>query len=267
MVHTLQNKRLGLVATTLILALGGISNASANPINIGDQITNGAFTGASLAGWTTTGSANARFAGNPINSAPPNGGGNTAFDNFFPNAFAVLGENTGFITGAPNQGISSLSQTFILPSIVGGAAVTDYRLRIVYRTAFDGDDSAGPNNNKDVFSATLDSTLLFSQNSDPLPDCGPSIFCPDLQITQDLIAGLPIVLTGLAPGAHTITFTLNEAAGALNGPNGTNTAAGIDRVRVVAIAEVPTPGSLSLLGLGLVLLGTFGAARYRSRGY
>lgn len=120
MAHTLQNKRLGLVTTTLILALGGISNASANPINIGDQITNGAFTGASLAGWTTTGSANARFAGNSINSAPPNGGGNTAFDNFFPNAFAVLGENTGFITGAPNQGISSLSQTFILPSIVGG---------------------------------------------------------------------------------------------------------------------------------------------------
>lgn len=106
-----------------MLLLGAVTvlapHASAVPIEFivtGEFGTNAA---PSLASWTVGAgaTANARPSTNAINAL----GGNAGFNSFFSGgAFAVLGDASGAIGGAPAKGSHSISQTLALPSISGG---------------------------------------------------------------------------------------------------------------------------------------------------
>ncbi len=239
-------------------------------VNIGEQITNGAFT-TNLTGWSTSSaSVNRRTSADAINTT----GGNAGFNLFFGastsgNGFAVLGDDSGDISGTPGTGTHTLSQLFTLLTVVNGKTVISYDLMISFTTAFDGDDSNS--SNKDLFSSTLDSTSLFSQDSGPLPDCGPLSTClPDMQIVQNPFM---MTLTGRSAGSHTLTFSLFENSQPGTG-NLTNTASGIDGVSIIAKANlpddppppppvIPEPASFILLGSGL--LAGSGVGRLRRR--
>jgi hypothetical protein len=220
----------------------GILGTQAHAIPIGEQIDNGTFDAPLLDDWAVVGTANIRPNGNAIDIAV----GNAGFNNFFTSAFAVLGDTTGNINGAPFAGISSISQDFTLPAVQNGDPVASYDLTISFVTAFEGDDAVAVH---DVFSATLNATSLFSQDSTPFPECGPAAGCANSQLVQNPFS---TTISGLLPGTYTLTFALNEAAG-----GGTNTAAGIDTVSVtgeaiIAPVGVPEPNTLLLLGMGIL---------------
>lgn len=214
--------------------MSAVVPALAGLISLGEQINNGNFQAALSPAWTVTGSAEIRPSGSTINTST----GNAGFDSFFDSAFAVLGDDGLAIGGIPTAGTSSISQTFILPSTVGGETVLSYDLTISFETAFDGIDSASVTG--DIFSASFGTTTLFSQNSNAFPP----------QAVNDPFNA---TITGLAPGTYTLTFTLDES-GIIIDPtntNFTNTAAGIDNVSVIAVARVPEPSTLALLGVAL----------------
>lgn len=241
-------------------AVAAFGSASAAPIAIGEQVTNGTFgsnASPSFANWSEspslTGFVNARASTNVINSD----GGNNGFSGFFTSAFAVLGDNTGGgtnagIAGQTPQGTYSISQSFTLPGILGAETILSYDLNISFITAFGG-DGGGSTDADDVFSVTLNGFTLFAQNSSTLPNCGPSTSCTNSQIVNSPFTDS---ILGLAPGTYTLMFTLLEQSG-----SETNTAAGIDNVSVTgfatplalreAVQSVPEPGTFALLGLGL----------------
>jgi PEP-CTERM motif len=250
----------------LVAALAISTAAGAASIPIGDVVTNGAFgtdAAPSLAGWTLTStgaSPNAQPSTAPVNTL----GGNAGFNGFFSSAFALLGNDSaasiGGVPGAHEAATNAISQFFVLPEEIDGVEVMSYDVTISFRSVFDGKDSPLGSDPKDQFITSLDGITLTAQNSAPLPDCGPATTCPDAQITADPYV---VSLFGLAPGSHLLTFTLFETADALGAEAAplTNTAAAIDDVSATAIANIPEPGVLALLGLGFAGL----AARRRRR--
>ena len=229
-----------LVVGVLLACAAQISTAD-SVVSLGEQITDGGFP--TLASWDVSGSVDI---GTPIDTINTSGG-NAGFNSFFDSSFANLGDVSGIIGGAPNTGTATLSQTFTLSSSNNASQVSSYDLDISFFTVFDGDDSI-PFSVLDIFSASLNGTLLFSQDSAPLPDCTPSSACPNNQVVNDPFS---TTLFGLAPGTYTLTFTLNEAP-TTSGGSVTNTSAGIDNVSVIALAHIPEPSTLALLGLGLL---------------
>lgn len=250
-------------AAAAVAAVLAAQPVPAAPVALGNVITNGGFAGELSNGWTSQGIANVRRADNAINSnAARDGGGNATFDGFFNSRFAVLGDSSGMISPTDPvvdaQGMHTLSQSFTLASLLTHGHAIDYRLNIYLRTVFDGRDSTG-NRPGDRFSAHLvgpsGSFQLFSQTSQGLGTCGPSVYpnCADAQKVIDRGTSRPLALESLLPGAYTLTFALHEALG--GGPNDTRhtqTAAGIDDVRVMAFARVPEPTSLALAMAGLL---------------
>src|SRR3989338_4766669 len=108
----------------LCLALSPFA-ADAATVNIGEIIDNGEFgTNATptLTDWTTTVTVNARASTDTINTS----GGNAGFNSFFTSAFATLGDTSGTIAGAPDDGTHTLSQTFTLPTLQSGDQVESY---------------------------------------------------------------------------------------------------------------------------------------------
>lgn len=233
--------RISHIAALSALFFAAVQPAAATSIVLGEQIDNGGFTDLSL--WDTSGSVQIRAPLDISNTST----GNAGFNSFFASDYALLGDNAGAIGGLPNVGVATLSQTFTLDGVVSGASVVSYDLNISFFTAFDGDDSSVLSI-LDFFSATLNGISLFSQDSRPLPNCSPSTSCTDNQLVNNPYS---TTLTGLDPGTYTLTFTLNEAA-TTTSSSITNTAAGIDNVSIIATAQVPEPGTLALLGMGLL---------------
>jgi hypothetical protein len=182
-------------------------------------------------GTTTTGSTtpqashNVRRGDNLINStAPPPG-----FGNFFMptslNNFLVLGDNAGGIGGGATGGTSQLNVPFMMPLPLPIAIITvDWM--------FQGGNT--PVN--DSFQVFVDSNELI--NTTVLGGISGDSF------------RLPLL-----PGIHTLSFILNEATG-----GATNTAAGIDNIRIDAV--IPEPSTYLLFAVGL--LGLIGRG-YRQR--
>lgn len=282
------NKSLGVIRSALLAAglIGMPQVASATIVSLGNVIANGTFEASLTSGWTSSGITSVRHASDAINlPAASDGGGNATFDGFFFSRFAVLGDAAGFISPTDSaleaEGTHSLSQSFVLSSLLDEGDVLRYRLEIHFRTAFDGRessdgrvsdvldeydssnisennaaggrDSSGTRPN-DVFEAhlvgTSGSLVLFSQSSEGLGRCGPAVypFCDDMQKVIDRLGDRPLALDDLPPGEYTLSFSLHEASG--GGPDDTEnsqTAVGIDDVRVMAFARVPEPSSLLLV--------------------
>lgn len=249
---------------TLAFAIGlvlvvGIQQAQAVPT--GELIVNGTFQAAtSVASWTVSGSAERRLATNTINTS----GGNAGFDNFLTTAFAVLGDDSGAIGGAPSEGISSISQSFTLLPVFGGQSIGEYDLTLKFQSVFDGrDDNTTTTANPlpDIFRVLLNGEQ-YNVNSLAFPSGAPSTTSANAQIEHS--GAIAITISDLLPGTYTLSFILDEASG--GGIRTTNTAVGIDNVSVTgdAIPMVPEPGTFVLLGGGLVALGLLGRNRKRS---
>lgn len=241
----------------------GLQQAQALPIPTGELIYNGGFGTNSIpqiTGWDKTGTVNARssLTSNGLNKST----GNTGFNNFFNSSFAALGSAVGNINSSPNAGTSSISQTFNLPDMIGNDSIMYYDLTISFQTVFNGRDSNNPSTVHDIFSATLNNYVLFSQDSSLFPDAWSTT--ANNQLANNPYTGL---ILGLLPGDYTLTFTLIED-GTLSATSTsfTNTAAGIDNITVTAngTAMVPEPGTILLLGGGFFALGLFGWNRKRS---
>ncbi len=184
-------------------------------------------------------SPNVRRADNEINTDAPNNG----FNGFFNSKFLVLGDDHGQIGGNPSGGQEDTAIIFPF-TIPSGAS----RIRVSFDYAFDGRDES---------STKIDHlTIAILGGANP-------VIVERFSSDTDLgsighIVSFFDVFTDLDPNVqdYRLRFRLNETG---NGGGPTNTAAGIDNVR---IAVVPEPASALLLCAGLVGLA---ASRRRAK--
>ena len=184
-------------------------------------------------------SPNVRRPDNEINTDAPNNG----FNGFFNSKFLVLGDDHGQIGGNPSgaQEDTAIIFPFTIPA---GAS----RIRVSFDYAFDGrDESSTKTDHLTIAILGGASNVVVERFSSDT----------DLGSIGHIVAFFD-VFADLDPNVsdYRLRFRLNETG---NGGGPTNTAAGIDNVRV---AVVPEPAAALLLCAGLAGLA---ATRRRAR--
>ena len=230
------------VAFALVSLAFGLSAHADPAFTDGDF---GAAPGGSLGGWTTTGTVQTRPIADPINGGTFPSDEPFVFDialadYFTTGAFAVIGDVSGQIAGAPDTGLHRLARSFTL-----APAGAPYDLSIGFRSAFEGRSPFPEDSYCDFFAVRLlgpggFSQLLLSQ-----------VFCVGQSQLNQLAFSANV--SDLDAGTYTLEFVLNE------GPefDTLNTAAAVDNVSVEVTGTpyaVPLPAwSPWLLAASLLL--------------
>jgi hypothetical protein len=159
----------------------------------------------------------------------------------------VLGDDTGQIGGNPSGANEDTEVSF--PFVIPTEAT---RIRVSYDFAFNGVDTA--TNRVDLFLVGLDN----SGNPVEVQMLASTAGFGSGHVVSFFDVFVDLDPSTISPGSYGLRFRLDESG---NGNGATNTAAGIDDIRVRA--EVPEPTSLILLGSGLAGLAAWSRRKQR----